>query len=312
MEKAERGATKLSEEEIKSTLFNFAWWMRKQGYRSSTIDGYGKRIKTLLRKGADLSDSEDVKGIIAAMTCEGGNKRNLCNAYGCYLTKEGRSWRKPRYRVETKMPFVPFECELDKLIHGCGKVMRAFLQGLKELGTDPGELFAVEWDEIDFKRKKVAINHPVKGHNPRILDVSDEWLRMVSVLPRASKRVWTAAYHSHYNNYYLRRNRLAIEYKNPRLRRIKLITFRHWAGTMNYHQFRSIMHTAEFLGHKSVANTQIYVHIHAKLFKQLESEYEVRRARSIKGMMALAAVGFEKYDQVRDIHLYKKPKTAKK
>lgn len=75
--------------------------------------------------------------------------------------------------------------------------------------------------------------------------------------------------------------------------------------------FADPLNTCEdLLGHKSLLSTQIYVHLEAKLFDQLENEYNVRRARSIKGMMALAAVGFSKFDQVGDVHLYRKPKKA--
>ncbi|TET20161.1 hypothetical protein E3J74_04040 [Candidatus Bathyarchaeota archaeon] len=59
---------------------------------------------------------------------------------------------------------------------------------------------------------------------------------------------------------------------------------------------------------KSLISTQIYIHLEEKLFQQLNNEFIVRRAVSIKGMMTLATVGFEKFDQVDDVHLYRKPK----
>jgi len=178
----------------------------------------------------------------------------------------------------------------------------------KELG-EPAKLAACEWIDIDFNRSKLTINHPVKYHNPRILNVSDEWLRMVSKLPRTSERVWgDIKYESNYNNLNAQRRRLAREYGNPRLRRITFTTFRHWKGTMLYHQTHDCMHVKEQLGHKSLISTQIYIHLDEKLFQQLNNEFIVRRAVSIKGMMTLAAVGFEKFDQVDDVHLYRKPK----
>ena len=79
---------------------------------------------------------------------------------------------------------------------------------------------------------------------------------------------------------------------------------------MEYHVTKDILHVKEMLGHKTVKSTEIYIHLEAQLFESLESEYEVRRARSVKGMMALAAVGFEKFDEIEGIHLYKKPKAV--
>jgi len=70
------------------------------------------------------------------------------------------------------------------------------------------------------------------------------------------------------------------------------------------------MHVKELLGHKTVLSTEIYIHLEEKLFQQMRSDFIVRRAVSIKGMMALAAVGFEKFDEVNSVHLYRKPKSA--
>ena len=309
LEKA-AGATKLSKEEIAGKIVEYMWFMKQEGYRAGTIESYTDRIKTLLNKGANLWDADAVKRLIASVpTWNDGSKKCFSDAYDVFVRMEGLTWNKPHYKPRSKIPFIPTEKELDQLIHGCGKKMRAFLQGLKETGADPGELFAIEWIDIDFNRSKLAINHPVKYHNPRILNVSDEWLRMVSKLPRTSEKVWgNIKYESNYNNLNAQRKRLAREYDNPRLKRVTFTTFRHWKGTMIYHQTHDCMQVKEQLGHKSLISTQIYIHLDEKLFQQLNNEFIVRRAVSIKGMMTLAAVGFEKFDQVGDVHLYRKPK----
>ena len=311
LEKA-AGATKLAKEEIAGKIVEYMWFMKQEGYRAGAIESYTDRIKTLLNKGANLWDVDAVKRLIASVsTWNDGSKKCFSDAYDVFVRMEGLAWKKPRYKPRSKIPFIPTEKELDQLIHGCGRKMRAFLQGLKETGADPGELFAIEWIDTDFSRSKLAINHPVKYHNPRILKVSDEWLRMVSKLPRTSEKVWgNIKYESNYNNLNAQRKRLAREYDNPRLRRITFTTFRHWKGTMIYHQTHDCMQVKEQLGHKSLISTQIYIHLDEKLFQQLNSEFIVRRAVSIKGMMTLAAVGFEKFDQVDDVHLYRKPKDS--
>ena len=285
--------------------------MKQEGYKRAAIESYTKRIKGLVSKGANLMDPQHVRRTIAGVEtwCD-GSKKAMVEAYNVFVRMEDLSWNKPRYKYSPKLPFVPTTDEIDVLIAGCGRKLRVYLQGLKETGADPGELYAVEWTNIDFKRKKVTINYPVKGHNPRILNVSRKWLAMLSMMRRTSQRVWTVKYGSLGSNLRYRRSRLAHGYGNPRLKQIKFTSFRHWKGTMEYHKTHDIMHVKELLGHKSLLSTQIYVHLEAKLFDQLENEYNVRRARSIKGMMALAAVGFSKFDQVGDVHLYRKLKTA--
>lgn len=79
---------------------------------------------------------------------------------------------------------------------------------------------------------------------------------------------------------------------------------------MEYHRTRSLMHMKELLDHKTVKSTDIYIHLEKEYFKQSKNDFIVRRAVSIKGMMALAAVGFEKFDEADGVHLYKKPKSV--
>lgn len=312
-QKAMRGATTFSTAEIKGKLLQFGVFMEINAYKPAAVESYTDRIGRLITKGANLMDPEQVKRIIASVEtwCD-GSKKIMCDAYDVFVRMQGLSWTKPKYKYSPKVPFVPITEEIDIMIAGCSsKRLRVFLQGLKETGADPGELYALEWTEIDFTRKKVTINHPVKNHNPRILNVSDKWLRMLGTLPRNSKHVWgLIKYKSLSSNLRYRRKRLAHAYGNSRLNRVKFTSFRHWKGTMEYHKTHDIMYVKELLGHKSLLSTQVYVHLEKKLFEQLQSEYLVRRARSIKGCLALAAVGFTKFDEVGAVHLYRKQKTA--
>ena len=308
---AMRGATKLSNAEIKGKIVEYSWFMKQEGYRPAAIKSYTSSIEKLVRKGAHLMDPQQVRRVIAGVgTWCDGTKKCMAEAYNVFTRMEHLTWEKPRFKPRSKLPFIPTMQELDQLISGCGRIMRAYLRGLKETAAGPTELFMLEWKDVDFKRRKVSINFPVKNHSARILKVSAEWLTMLSKLPRKSNRIWTAQYDSHYSNFNQRRKRLAHEYGNPRLKQICFRTFRHWKGTMEYHVTKDILHVKEMLGHKTVKSTEVYIHLEQKLFEALESEYEVRRARSIKGMLALAAVGFERFDQVGDVHLYKKPKAA--
>ena len=311
LQEAKRGATTLSTAETKGKIVEYSWFMKQEGYKPACIKSYTSSIEKLVRKGANLMDPQQVKRTIGSIDtwCD-GTKKCMAEAYNVFTRMEHLTWEKPRFKPRSKLPFIPTMQELDQLITGCGRIMRAYLRGLKETGADPGELFMLEWKDVDFKRKKVSINFPVKNHNPRILKVSAEWLMMLQKLPRKSTRIWNAQYDSHYSNFHQRRRRLAHEYGNPRLKQICFRTFRHWKGTMEYHITKDILHVKEMLGHKTVKSTEIYIHLEAQLFESLESEYEVRRARSIKGMLALAAVGFTKFDEIEGVHLYKKPKAA--
>jgi hypothetical protein len=66
------------------------------------------------------------------------------------LEKEGLSWDPSSYSRRETIPFIPSEAELDQLIGGCGKTLSIFLQGLKEIGTDPGECSNLESKETSI------------------------------------------------------------------------------------------------------------------------------------------------------------------
>lgn len=222
--------------DIKGKIVEFAFWMQKQGYKESTIQGRMVRLDALMKRGAILSDPESVKKTIALQrTWSDGTKANVVDAYSCFLEKEGLTWNPPRYtRLET-IPFIPSEAELNQLIGSCGKVLSTFFfQGLKETGADPGELAAITDRDINKEARTITINHPVKGHRPRILTVSAELIRRLESITKNSDRIFNDSILR--RAFYYKRKTTAKKLANPRLLEITFITFRHWFGTTEYHR----------------------------------------------------------------------------
>jgi integrase len=287
----------------------FKDWMQRQGYKTSTCEAYAKRIKILLRKHTDLWNPENVKEVIAKQKTWGtGFKKCMVNAYERFMEMEELTWKKPRYKHEQKIPFVPLEQEINQLIAGCGKKMAVFLQGLKETGADPGELWNVEWKDIGIVRRVVTINHPVKGHNPRTLPMSKEWIAMLQRLPINSERIFAKNYHNHYENFRNQRKRVAAKVGNPRILQIKFTSFRHWKGTMEYHQTKDILHVKTLLGHKCVKNTEIYVNIDQQLFTGFNDQFISKVAKTIEEDRELIEAGFEFVTERDRNKIYRKRK----
>lgn len=94
----------------------------------------------------------------------------------------------------------------------------------------------VEWTDIDRENRTVRISHPVKGHNPRILPVSNRWLSMVETLPKRSTCVFAASPKSYYRNFSKQRRRIAHKLDNPRLLKVTFTTLRHFKGTTEYYR----------------------------------------------------------------------------
>lgn len=177
--------------EIKALLFNYAWWLKKQGYAESTIEGWTKILRILSKRGVNLDDPESLKDGIARQEWSLGRKENAVDAYTSLLGMHGQKWNPPMYKRVSKLPFIPQETEIDQLIAINGKKVAAFLQLLKETGARSGEVWSLKWIDIDFENRAVNIT-PEKGSNPRHLRISTRLITMLNELPREGQKIWMA------------------------------------------------------------------------------------------------------------------------
>jgi len=85
IEKQAAGATIQDTATLKGKLVEYLWYLKKQGYRKSTIESRVQRIKRLIRLGADLFDPESVKKIISNDEWTDNYKANLVQAYNSFI-----------------------------------------------------------------------------------------------------------------------------------------------------------------------------------------------------------------------------------
>lgn len=181
--------------------------------------------------------------------------------------------------------------------------MATFLQCLKETFADPGEVLRIESEDI--KGNIITINHPVKGHLSGKIEVSAKLIAMLNALPKNSKRVFPVNYHSIEQSFRKIRKRLAVKLQNPRLLNVCFKSFRHFGGTMIAEYTNgNVLTVKKMLRHKSVLSSMRY--IHAVTFK--DDDYEVATASTDEEIKQLGTAGFVKYDEMKGIHFYRKPK----
>jgi len=288
------GATMPTEATVKGKLVEFSWWMNKQGYAKASIRGYLSCLRTLWSRGANIYDPESIKDVMAKQKWSANRKRNAINAYSLFLKMQGQTWEKPRCKVTRKIPFIPTEAELDALIAGCGKKTATFLRLLKETAMRSGEAKRLQWTNIDSERRIITLNDPEKGSNPRAWKVTSELIGMLNSLPKKSLRIFgDGPINSQKTTFYKARRRLAHKLQNPRLLRISFHTFRHWKATKLYHQTKDPYYVKEFLGHKSIKSTEIYITIERTIFEPSNDEYTVKIAKDPKDIKDLLEAGFE-------------------
>ncbi len=247
--------------DTKSLLFNYAWWMKKQGYAPSTITTRERLLRTLTKRGANLNDPESIKETIANQKWCNKRKVNAADAYTAYLRMHNKTWDPPRYRVAQKLPFIPKEEEIDALIAGCGPKTSTFLQLLKETGARAGEAHSLKWTYIDFEAGTVRIT-PEKGSNPRIFKLSSKLLsRLIFLKGKGSNWIFSKHLRTQRRLFQKQRANLSRKLQNPRLLLIHFHTFRHWKATMEYHKTKDILHVMRILGHKNIMNTLKYTQL---------------------------------------------------
>jgi len=301
------GATeKLSEADIKGKLIEFAWWMKKQGYAESTIEGRVRVLRVLMKRGANLLDPESVKDTIARQGWSEGRKSNAVKAYTNFLKMVGGAWQPPICRDVRKLPFIPLEREIDDLIASCNQHVAAFLRIGKETGARAGEIYSLKWSDVDFEGQTIRITAE-KSSNPRIFRISNALATMLNKLPKDSEHI----FHHYSSLKHLRRcfqryrKRAALKLGNPRILQITFHTLRHWKATMEYAKTKDILHVMQVLGHKRIQNTLIYT----QLIKNVkEDEYVCKVARTPSEIQELIEGGFEFVCQKDDLAFFRKRK----
>ncbi len=272
-----------------STVLEFTWWMKKQGYKPQTIDGRASIMKTLLNRRVDLGNPESVKEYLASTDSSEGRKENIVHAYSCYLKMVGGSWIPPRYRRIPKIPYVPPEKHIDNMIAALPGKYPSFLRMLKETGMRPGEAWSLQWFDIDFATKRVRIT-PEKGSNPRILPISNTLISMLNRLPRDSEYVFLKGIYQHFSEGFRKhRKKIAFKLGEPEIMRIAFKSLRHYKGTMEYQKTKDILHVERILGHKNINNTLVYTH----LIDFGEDEWVSKVAINADEACELVEAGFE-------------------
>jgi integrase len=206
------------------------------------------------------------------------------------------------------------ESEIDQLIAGCRKRTATFLQIAKDTGARAGEIIKLQWTDVNTKDNTVGINNPSKGSKSRTIKVSDKTIAMINSMPKETDFIFglqtsryeeaSAKKRSIQGTFIRQRNRLATTLQNPRLKQIHFHTLRHWFGTMQFHKTNSIPHVKYLLGHKYIANTEIYMH----LVEFGSDEYYSATAKNVDEAQKLVESGFEYVCDIDDIKLFRKRK----
>jgi integrase len=271
--KAVVGENEKSQQEAKGKILELCLYLKRQNYSEETIRLNRIALKVLSERGANLFDTDSVKDVIAKQTWSSNRKRNVINAYNLFLKLNKMTWEQPRCNVEESIPFIPTEQEIDALISAAPRKLATFLLMLKETAMRRGEAKRIEWINIDSEKNTITLNHPEKHSNSRMWKVTPQLVAQLNALPKDSTKVFGDSRMDTLKIAFLRlRKKQAIKMQNPRLLSIGFHTLRHWKATTLYHRTKDPLYVRDFLGHKSMKNTERYINIERKMFANYDGD----------------------------------------
>jgi len=166
-----------------------------------------------------------------------------------------------------------------------------------------------DWIDIDAVNRIITLNNPEKNSNPRIFKVSSKLIDMLNALPKTSKRVFgDRSMLGRKATLYRSRKLIAKKLQNPRILRIHFHTRRHWKATILYHQTKDVIFVKNFLGHKRIENTLLYIQLAETIFKDTSSQFMSRVAKTVKGARSLIEAGFEYVTDMDGVKIFRKRK----
>lgn len=255
-------------------IIDYLWHMKKQGrFSDATIKTRVKALTFISKQGVNLLDPETVKLFIAKReSWSNGHKQIVVYAYDGFAQMLGIKWIPPFYDNNKTLPFIPTEKEVDALISGCSKKIAISLLALKETGFRIGELWKCKWTDLDEESNTLKCVAEKHG-NPRQIKISSRLVAMLQALPKTNDYIFANSnLNAHRWRYDRQKTALAKKLENPRLKRIKFHTLRHFKASQEYAKTRNILHVKEMLGHRNINSTLVYTHL-VQLDEEAESYY---------------------------------------
>ena len=246
------------------TYHTFEDYLKSKRLAETTIESKNNIVNQLSHH-CNLWNLNEVRNHIERSNWVNGRKNLVLFAYQDWCVWKGFKFDVDKFREsDSKIPFIPKEEQLDALISASSKRYAPLLQLDKESGWRVIELSRLKPSDFDLSRGTAILNCPAKGSLPRQIKMSQRLVSMLSPLiakTPAGNRIWAVKPRNLGENFSRIRKKTAEKLGDTAINKITLKTFRHFKGTMTYHQTKDILFTMRVLGHKRIENTLVYTHL---------------------------------------------------
>ena len=294
----------------KDSLLEYAWRCKKKGNSDKTIAQRCYILGRLQQKGANLNNPDSVETILATEPeyndkNKPSKKYNAVKAYVTYTKTMKIYWEPIRVKYEPKDAFIPTPEELRLFIDSAGHRFGIYLQVLYDTGARRGEAAHIKWTDINTQNRTISINDPEKHSRCRTIKVPESTLVRIQTLSRKyDPYIFCPRSEGLGSQFLILRKRLFREHNNPRLKQIHLHLFRYNFAHKMIKQQKHMKEVQQKLGHKSSSSTDRYTN--TVVFNELD--YETARATTVEEAEKLGQEGWTKYDQINEVHLYRRLK----
>jgi integrase len=285
-------------------LINTILKLKSAGLAEGSIRAISYRLR-YLAENTDMQEPEKVKAFIASMIQADSYKQAIVKAYNYYAETNGIKWIRPKYKWNRKIPLIPTNDNVRKIIAASSKKYATIFTILDETGIEGHELRTTTSDQIDAQQGIINAQG-CKGHKPRSFKLKPETAEMLRqyLIEHASK---TPFPNSEYMGKIWRRtrNKLAAKLQQPELRKVPLRNLRHKFATQTYDKTKDMFYTMQQMGHSKYETTLFYAQL---LHFENEEEYTVKVAQNIKEAIELIEHGFQYVTEMDGVKLFKKRK----
>lgn len=256
-----------------------------------TLSKYVSRLRWLAHKiGVDLFDPESFKTKLAfdpeLSVMSNCNKNSIVKAYTSFAKKylHMEDVKLPHFEYQTPEYDVPQTEHMELLYAALSFQMQVFCFVLMATAARPIEALRIEWSDIDFARKTIAINKPAKHGRTRTVQLKGRFAKVIDMLAelknrqiniatcrnrkqRNLKRVFTYSNtDTAGQNFSRAREAAAIRLGIPELNKITFYSNRHWRAVLERYLKGNSDAVANLLGENSDKYVKVYAPISERIY----------------------------------------------
>jgi len=302
-QKQDAGATT----ELDVTIDQFKAYLTKKQLTESTVRTYVSIMRFLVKLGADIFKPDDVNLVMGQQDWSDGRKNNVIKAYTHFarLWDLEQQWDRPKMKPQQGLPRPPSTEQVIALTSGASRKYSVIFKFMAQTGAIAMEVSIMTERSFDFERNQVFIKG-CKGHKDRwvpmylfgseLPGLMQEFLNRYRGFPKNTTIL------GKFRKY---RDRTAKKTGDKPLMNVRCEDIRHWFATEYYKRYRDPFLLQDYMGHEKFETTRIYT----KLVPSERPSYVTRPVLTVEEGLKLGEQGWEKYDEINGVHLYRRPKT---